>query len=249
MTDEYRAERVLGVPEVTKFPPQHDLPQRRGYHVYESAQREAAVEHSIHDVASLLGLSAEAVGADVLEAVRPLLAELDRLRALAERNERARDYLEREAGRHSLLPCLNRRAFLREVERRAAESEGAATLALLHVAGVERLRGERGLAAADGALRHACVHIVASLRASDAVGSLGGSDFGLLLAGADTDAAAGKLDGIRRLIEAPPFAWDGQPVPLAVRFGLHPLAPGTDAGQALAAADAALRNPPRDVRR
>lgn len=238
MTDEYRAERVLGVPRVTEFPPHHDLPQRRGYTAYTSAQSEPMQEHSVHDVASVLGLSADAVGSEVLDAVRPLLVELDRLRSAVERGQHTRAYLEREADRHPFLPCLNRRAFLREVDALITAAEGVKTVAVLHVGGIEALRREQGLIATEAVLRHACAMLLGNLRVSDTIGALGGSDFGLLLAGADGAAASAKLAELRVPIEN--FSWLGKSVPLAVRSGAHTVGAGESAEQALGLADADL---------
>jgi len=234
MADEYRTERVLGVPRATEFPPQHDLPQRRGYHAY-AAMHEPAPDPA--DVASVLGLPPDAIGPQVLAALAPLLDELDRLRWQSGQNDRRRDYLERAADRHPLLPCLNRHAFVREVDALLQAGTVDGTLAVIHVGGIEPLRRAFGMVAGDGALRHACANILASLRASDLVGCLDDSDFGLLLAAADLVSAAAKLDEIRRRIVDPPFTWQGGPITLLTAIGTHPLGRGDSAEQALADAD------------
>ncbi len=240
MTD-YRAERVLGSPAVTEFPQQHDLPQRRGYTAYASAAAAGApAKYTFTDVAVVLGLPAGTLSPALMKALEPLLEDLDALRWQADQDDRRRAVLERVADRHSLLPCYNRRAFLREADAVLADGEAVGTLALLHVGGVESLRMAQGLQAGDGALRHACATILGNLRASDMVGCIGGSDFAMLLLGRQP-AAEDKLAAVARRINDPPFIWLGQPVTLEVATGLCPLGPGITAGQALEAADAAMR--------
>ena len=238
---DYRAERVLGSPASTEFPPQHDLPQRRGYTAYASAAATGRpAKFSFNDVASVLGLPAGALGPELLKALEPILEELDALRWQADQDDRRRALLERAANRHSLLPCYNRRAFLRETDAVLGDGEVDGTLALLHVGGVESLRLVHGLQAADGALRHACATILGNLRASDMVGCIGGSDFAVLLLG-HQPAARDKLAELGRRINDPPYTWAGQPVTLEVTIGLAPLEAGVAADQALTVADRALR--------
>jgi diguanylate cyclase (GGDEF)-like protein len=238
---DYRTERARGSPAVTEFPPQHDLPQRRGYTAYASAAAAGApAKYTFNDVASVLGLPAGALSPALMAALEPVLEELDSLRWQADQDDRRRALLERIADRHSLLPCYNRRAFLREVDAVLGAGDESGMLALLHVGGVESLRLAYGLQAGDGALRHACATILGNLRASDMVGCIGGSDFAVLLLGRQP-AAADKLAAVGRRINDPPFTWAGQPMTLEVRIGLCALAAGTAADQALAAADRALR--------
>ncbi len=240
MADDYRAERVLGVPRMTEFPAQHDTPQRRGYSAYASSPREPPLTHSLHDVASVLGLAPERLAPDVLAAVMTLMADNEQLHRDAEQAERRRAWLERDGDRHSVVPCLNRRAFMRELGQALDRGDGG-MLALLHVGGIERLRLVHGMAAGEGALRHACAAIVGSLRSSDMVGCLGGSDFGLLLIGSDEAGAHEKLGDVCRRINAPAYTWLGQPMILVTLVGLYGLTGGDGAEQALAAADRVRR--------
>jgi len=238
MSDEYRAERVLGAPRVTEFPPQHDTPQRRGYHAYAASHPQG---HTTHDVASVLGLDPSAVSPTLMAAMLPLLDELERLRVLADQHERRRVYMEHAADRHSVVPCLNRRAFMREVESFLLGGEAVGIVAVLHASGIERLTTINGMAAGEGALRHVAAAIIGAIRTSDMVGCLGGSDFGILLLGGDLGAAAEKLETIRYHVNDPAFTWLGQPVSLDCSTGMVAPGPGDAAEQALAAADRARR--------
>ena len=245
MTDDYRTERVFGVPRATEFPQQHDTPQRRGYQAY-AAQPPEPVQHSIHDVASVLGLDVETIDPAVVAAVLPLLAEIDRLRHVALQNEHRRAYVERAADRHSVVPCLNRRAFVREMEGVIQSGEPFGTLAVLHFGGIEHLCRVHGMAAAEGGLRHAAAAITGAIRTGDILGCLVGSDFGLLLVGTDLAAAQTKLAEISSRLNQPAFCWLGQPVALECHSGAVSLTAGEGGEQALAAADRVRRGLSRD---
>jgi GGDEF domain-containing protein len=240
MAYEYRTERALGAPRATEFPQQHDLPQRRGYSTYAAQAITPRLKHSIHDVASVLGLSADAVSPALFAALAPVLEEMDMLRWQAEHDAGRRAALARMADRHSLLPCLNRRAFLRELDVFLDDPDCCGALALIAVGGIERLRRAHGLAAYDGAMRHSCATILGNLRTSDMVGCLGGSDFAVLMV-ADESGAGDKLSEIRRRVNDPPFVWMDQPVTLEPMVGVCPLTTGITAERALSEADRALR--------
>lgn len=241
MGDEYRTERVQRSLMINEFAHEHDTARRRlPPHAYENPA--AAKAHpSAADVSSVLGLPADQVTDEVLAALVPLLTEMDRLRWELDQAERRLAWRERQADRHSIVPCLTRRAFVRELENFQAGGDAHGCVAVLHVAGIEALHQFYGLAAGEGALRHICANVLGSLRTTDLVGCLGGSEFGILLPGAGRDEAAAKLAEIIARIRNPDFTWLGQRMPLTPAFGVHVLEPGEGAEQALAAADRARR--------
>ena len=241
MASDYRTERVDPPWRIQEFAHGHDGQQRRHLpaHAYEAPARKEP--HSADDVALVLGLPADQVTPAMIAAVSPLLAEIDRLHWLAEQAEHRATWAERQADRHPLVPCLTRRAFVREMNSLLGAGDAHGTVATLHVDGVEGLRRIHGLAAGDGALRHIAATIVGALRASDVIGCLGGSDFAVLLAGTGEDQAHAKIAKICARIATPAFIWADQPVTLAPSFGLATLVAGDDAEQVLAAADRARR--------
>lgn len=238
MGDDYRTERVAGTSSLPgggrgsqqDASRHHHLPA----HAYETPAQPA--QHSVADAASVLGLPAGQVTAPVLAAVSSLLEELERLRWKEQQSERRQAWLEQLSDRHSVVPCLNRRAFMRELDGFLGGS-GQGVVALVQVAGIEALRQLHGLAAGEGALRHVCAHILGAVRSTDLVGCLGGSDFALLLAGADRSHARAKLDEIVEHMKAPPFIWLGQRIPMMPAWGEHVPQDGEGAEQAVAAAD------------
>lgn len=241
MGDEYRTERVLRTLRTEEFAREHDTPRRHlPPHAYETHD-EPKGHPSAADVASVLGLPAELVTPALLTALLPLLSEMDRLRWQNEQAERRLNWRERQADRHSIVPCLTRRAFVRELDSFLAGGDAHGSLAVLQVGGVEALRRVHGLAAGEGALRHCCANILGAVRSTDLTGCLGGSDFALLLPGAGADEAGAKLDEIADRIKNPAYSWLGQAMPLTPAYGLATLGKAEGAEQALAAADRARR--------
>lgn len=245
MGQDYRTEKVFALSRVNELareqdPHRHHHPPPHPHPPY--ASEEPAGQHSVADVASVLGLPEGVLTPAVVEAVVGLLGELDRLRWRDEHHERRVVLLEGLADHHSVVPALNRRAFVRELDLFLAGGEAHGALAMIHVGGVERLRLVHGLAAGEGALRHVCANLLGALRRSDAVGLLGGSDFAVLLPATDGAAARAKLAEVIARINAQPFTWLGQPMVFDISLGVHALAAGEEGGEAaLAAADRARR--------
>lgn len=242
MARDYRTERVDPALRVQEYAPGHDGPPRRHLppHAYEQPAGPPSHPQAA-DVASVLGLPAEAVTPALLAAVTPLLAEIDRLHWTADQAEHRARWLEHQSDRHSVVPCLTRRAFVRELDSFLAGGDAHGTVALVQVAGVEALRQFYGLAAGEGALRHIAAVALGALRTTDMVGCLGGSDFALLLPGTTPDQARPKLETICIRVREPAFTWLGLRVPLTPAFGLYELAAGDGAEAAIAAADRARR--------
>ncbi|MGE5505107.1 MAG: GGDEF domain-containing protein [Actinomycetota bacterium] len=240
MAEDYRTERVSAVLPIHEHGREGDARHRhRG--PYEAAEAAAQPTRDAADVASILGLPESMVTPRVLDAVAGLVSEIERLRWHDQQFQRREQYLEQLSDRHSVVPALNRRAFVRELECFLATGQPHGVLVMVHVDGIERLAGVQGLAAGEGALRHVCGILIGSLRQSDMVGLLSGSDFAALLPGADITHARGKLDEVAGRINNPSFVWLGQPVPLRLGYGLHVTQPGESAETALGAVDRARR--------
>lgn len=236
MGDEYRTEKVSRTRDIHEYARDGYDGQRRHLppHAYENPVKSPA--HTASDAALVLGLPADRLTPEILNALQPLLAELERLRWKAEQSNRRQTWLEQQSDRHSVVPCLTRRAFMRELDAYLG-SGGRGVVALLQVAGVEALRQLHGLAAGEGALRHICANVIGALRTTDMVGCLGGSDFAILLPGSDYGHARDKLDEIVGHMAELPFTWLGQRIPLHPAWGLHVPGAGEGAEQVVAAAD------------
>jgi diguanylate cyclase (GGDEF)-like protein len=122
---------------------------------------------------------------DPVEALRAELAaahaEIERLSALV--------YVD------DLTGALNRRGFMRELERRVAHCArygGGFALLLADLDGMKHINDTFGHPAGDQAIISAARTLVAHVRASDSVGRLGGDEFALLLWGAGEEQARHK---------------------------------------------------------
>lgn len=243
MVNQFRSDPIYSVGHVNEYVREQDLHQS-GHHSPYPPNEPPATEHSIGDVASILGLPDDLVTPEVMRSVTRLLAEVDRLRWLETQHRRRQAYLEGLSERDALVACLNRRGFMRELEAFLSTGGGDGTLVVLHVNGIELIRQVHGLSAGDGALRHIAANLVGSFRSSDLVGLLGVTDFAVLMTATDLHAGREKVREVMERINAQPFMWQGQTYSFAMFSGYHVLAAGESAEAALAAADRARRGMP-----
>jgi diguanylate cyclase (GGDEF)-like protein len=82
--------------------------------------------------------------------------------------------------------------------------------------------------------------LVENVRELDVVGRLGGDEFAVILSQADAPTASGKSASLVATIEAQPFDWNGEEIPIEVSYGIYTFNGGDTAGEALAAADRAM---------
>jgi diguanylate cyclase (GGDEF)-like protein len=152
------------------------------------------------------GLSAQAVSEQkdtrVLDA---LLTENDALRGEIRMLRIQLGELERLADSDTLTPLLNRRAFLREVERQIARvvrhPEPVAVM-VADLDGLKLINDRDGHLAGDNALMHVGYTMKAQVRATDIVARIGGDEFALILEGLDASAAAAKARSLAATIAA-----------------------------------------------
>ncbi|WP_051882313.1 GGDEF domain-containing protein [Parvularcula oceani] len=172
-----------------------------------------------------------------------LEAEVEALRrelALSQKRVRELTVL---ADQDPMLSVLNRRAFVRELSRAVAARQRhghAAVLVYLDVDGLKGINDEHGHCAGDQLLTQVGSILTAHIRQTDAVGRLGGDEFGMLLAFADREGAELKMARLGKKFEAEACSWNGVPIPLKVTYGLCEIDGGKSAEEVLSAADAAM---------
>jgi diguanylate cyclase (GGDEF)-like protein len=171
------------------------------------------------------------------------LAALERL--AAERDEFAEKLKAAEAlaDRDQLTPTFNRRAFLRELHRTMSEVERYKTpAAVLYVDldGFKSLNDSYGHAAGDAVLRHVGRLLSESVRESDAVGRLGGDEFGVILNRAPADEAAAKAKSLDEKINNSAILHAGVAHRVRASIGVHAIAVTEDPETAIARADEAM---------
>jgi diguanylate cyclase (GGDEF)-like protein len=147
------------------------------------------------------------------------------------------------ADRDQLLPILNRRAFLRELDREiasVARYRTRSSLVYVDIDALKPINDSYGHACGDLVLAHFARFLRAHVRASDVMGRLGGDEFGILLSHANSEQAERKCASLAGLLAAEPAKWGGVALALSFAFGLVELSTGATAESAVAQADAAM---------
>ena len=177
------------------------------------------------------------------EAIIQLLKEIEFLRSEIEANNERIAELEDLADRDPLTPVVNRRAFVRELDRAKAYGErygSGASLIYLDLDGMKSINDKHGHTVGDKALVALAEALVANVRSSDLVGRLGGDEFGIMLARADRKAAEEKARMLMDLIGTIQIKAGGETIPVSVSYGIIELSSQMNAEAALAAADRAM---------
>lgn len=106
---------------------------------------------------SLIGIPTEELTPKVRVAIETLINEVERLRRELDEVKYQNSHLEKLADENSLLPVINRRAFLRELSRDLSFAQRytqPSSLAFFDVNNVKTFNDELGHAAGDAALMH-----------------------------------------------------------------------------------------------
>ena len=198
----------------------------------------------VTDVAQIMGIPARELTPSVQEALTIIVGEYDRLKEELERKLERIRYLEELSDQHPFLAILNRRAFLREMSQRVSHAERTSTtstLIVFQVHGVDSARRGVGRAAADQLLAEVTEVLNEGVRASDLVGNLGGSDFGVVLALTEGTAAQEKADELATRIDERLRMSEDPQLSFAVEWGQQVFGGGSNVSTVLDAADQNLR--------
>ena len=175
--------------------------------------------------------------------VMQLMDELDRLQSeLDQANQRVVE-LETIADEDPLVPVLNRRSFLRELERTIAYASRYKTRVSVVYCDLDEfknLNDRFGHAAGDQALNFFADYLVRSVRKSDLVGRLGGDEFAVILHYADEAAAAEKADRLMADLAGLPFDYKGQKITMSMSAGATEVGADDGAEEVLERADSAM---------
>ncbi len=169
--------------------------------------------------------------------------EIARLKAeLAEARARIAE-LEGMAEHDALVPVLNRRGFLREVERAlglAARYATPSALVYIDLVGFKRVNDTFGHVAGDQALIQVGQVLVGSTRLTDAVGRLGGDEFGVVLGQCDLTTGERIAARLVRVIAANPVEHGGERIEITASVGVADIGAAGNALLALEQADRAM---------
>jgi diguanylate cyclase (GGDEF)-like protein len=187
-------------------------------------------------VLARLGLTLSDVSGAGLKALKQLEAE----RALLARRLAEAEAL---ADHDSLTGVLNHRAFMRELHRTMSEVErykSSAAVLYLDLDGFKAINDRYGHAAGDAVLKNLARILSDSVRESDAVGRLGGDEFGIILNRATAEEARAKADALGARIEAATIGHAGVTHRVSASLGVHPIARVETPETAVARADEAM---------
>jgi len=172
-----------------------------------------------------------------------LVEEIGRLRGEVARLEQRIEDLDRLAHHDSLVPLLNRRGFVRQLEklidRTNRYGDGGAML-FVDVDGLKLVNDSFGHHAGDAALIHLGKLLVGGIRQSDCVARFGGDEFAILLERTDADQATDTAARLVDLIAGSDFHHDGHLIPLSAAIGIAMIERGDCAEQVLIRADRAM---------
>ncbi len=202
-----------------------------------------------------LGLEKAIPDAELTPRVRAALAalngEVEMLRRDLETALARLEHAEQEADKDHLLPVLNRRAFVRELNRHIALASRYGTpgsLLYCDLDGFKRVNDLHGHAAGDAVLAHFARTLRNHVRDSDVVGRIGGDEFAVILAHASEAQAQKKAAGLLDVLDADPARWNGRLLSVRFSFGACEIAPGTPAETAIMRADEAMYSNKRSLR-
>lgn len=169
-----------------------------------------------------------------------LLEELEHLRhELAVASNRI-NFLENLAYEDPLVPVLNRRGFVNELERTIAYVKRYGTSICLMYFDINRFKAindHYGHAMGDDVLKYVGQCLTDNFRKSDLVGRIGGDEFAAILHHADVDAAQAKAAKLRRTFARSPFRTRDVEIDLSVSTGIAQLLENDTPDRVLARAD------------
>jgi diguanylate cyclase (GGDEF)-like protein len=198
----------------------------------------------ISDVAFIMGIPESELTPSVQEALTIIMKEFDRQRDEIEHAREYTSFLEEVADRHAFLPVMNRRALMRELALVLARAEHAETTSVFlyfHVRNAEEFRLVHGHGIAETALVRTVEVVRERLRASDAIGSMDGHDFGVILAATEMDGALDKARVLVTALDGQAFVLGKEKYRLDVACGFHLIEAGDTVEEVVDAADRDLR--------
>jgi diguanylate cyclase (GGDEF)-like protein len=151
--------------------------------------------------------------------------------------------LELIADTDTLTPLANRRAFLRELDRKmknAARHQTSAALLFIDLDGLKSVNDAFGHQAGDALIIHVAQGLRGMVRATDVVARLGGDEFGLILEHLDEAQARTKADAIVAALSARPLMFGKAEIPVTPSCGVAMIREEESAESAIARADAEM---------
>ena len=198
---------------------------------------------AIEDTVLVMGIPEAELTPRVKAAIGKLMEEVFALKRELEGTKRRLDELELLADEDTLMPVLNRRAFVRELTRTKSMLERygqKASLIYIDMNNFKEINDAHGHAVGDEALKHIAKLLKASVRSTDTVGRLGGDEFGVILMRATREQAQMRAEAIAKSIIATPLVVNGKTIPLSIAYGVCEVTASGDIEHELHSADRAM---------
>ncbi|MEE9330118.1 MAG: GGDEF domain-containing protein [Parvularculaceae bacterium] len=177
------------------------------------------------------------------EDVELLEREVQRLRNQLAAARRTVAELTELADQDPLIEIMNRRAFVRELSRMMASVERydmVASLVYVDLNGLKWINDNHGHNAGDAVLKYVGETLAAQIRQTDAVGRLGGDEFGILLAHANMEQGTEKMSHLASFLKNQPLVWENCALTASISFGIYPIRTGQCVEETLREADQAM---------
>jgi diguanylate cyclase (GGDEF)-like protein len=243
MVDVTRSSGVDPVTGADRHKRRQEREEQGAPHPHENRTRRSP--RQIHDVANVMGIPPSELTPRVQEALDIIVGEYDRTRSDLERERERIAYYQDLADKDPHVGLINQRTLMRELARlitRATQTRTVSSLAVLHIRNLEGTRLRHGRAAAEGILREIAERLIAELRASDIVASLGGTDFAVVLTLTDGIAATAKMQSVADSLRVALRDRTDPDLPLEVGWGVTAFTAEDDAEQIVEAADVDFRH-------
>ncbi|GAK33459.1 GGDEF domain-containing protein [Iodidimonas nitroreducens] len=218
-------------------------PRRRSAKDRQNRAYEEAAERVDQDADALyvFGIPEEDLTTEVRAAVSRILKDNEALRRQLLKAERVIADLHDLADHDSLTPTLNRRAFMRELNRLLALAKRHKTplaLAYFDIDDMKQINDRLSHAAGDAALLRIGEMLVEHCRSSDLVARLGGDEFAIVLPHSNAEQAAELAARLTAALAANPPMIQDDVVDLKLSYGVSMAQADDQAEQLLARADA-----------
>ena len=197
------------------------------------------VDDVLVDAFEIDGLMAE-ITPSAQRVLDNLAAEIEPLRRQLVMAKEREQSLREDLARHSFLPIPGRREFLRELNHVLNHLNDLSMMpcvALVHIANADEVRRTRGRDALDRLLVHSSNIMSNGLQPTDVLGNLGGSDFALILLGADLNMARPRMAEILDKLRAVPLHDSGGSITIEANVCIAVLSQGLSAEASINAAD------------
>jgi len=197
----------------------------------------------IVDKIMLAGIPPAELTPRVRDALMTLMSEVQSLRTELKQARERLDGLEKLADSDPMLDILNRRAFVRDLDRSLAMIDRynmSASLIFVDLNDLKKINDSMGHGAGDAALTHVADVLSENVRQTDSVARLGGDEFGVLLAQANYEIAMRKADELTTLTAAKPVRWKGGEFHVRISSGVAEIPKGVSAVEAMEKADTAM---------